>query len=134
MALAGWPAGLDGFTIALVADVHAGVFSSQKMLDDIAVATNNLRAELILLGGDLVNISHADLPNALDMVNRLDSPNGLYMIQGNHDVMGGAEQFNNACAARGVPLLLNQVQTIRPRGIPVQLLGIIWTDHGASTA
>lgn len=131
LAVPGWPPGLDGFTIALVADVHAGVFTSHKMLDDIAVATNNLRAELILLGGDLVNISQFDLPSALDMVNRLDAPCGLYMVQGNHDVMGGAQRFNDACAARGVPLLLNQVQTIRPRGIPIQLLGIIWTDHGA---
>ncbi|MGD0464038.1 MAG: metallophosphoesterase [Tepidisphaeraceae bacterium] len=131
LALKGFPPGLDGFTIALVADVHAGVFSTQKMLDDIAEATNSLRPELILLGGDLVNISHSDLPSALDMVNRLSAPCGPYMIQGNHDVMGGAEQFNDACAARDVPLLLNQAQTIYPRGIPIQLLGIIWTDHGA---
>ena len=131
LAIPGWPAGLDRFTIALVADVHAGVFTSHKMLDDIAFATNNLRAELILLGGDLVNISQADLPSALDMVNRLDAPCGLYMVQGNHDVMGGAQRFNDACAARGVPLLLNQAQTIRSRGIPIQLLGIIWTGPGA---
>jgi hypothetical protein len=45
--------------------------------------------------------------------------------------MGGADAFNDACSARGVPLLLNQVQTIYPRGIPIQLLGIIWTDRGA---
>ncbi len=89
LAIAGWPKGLDGFTIALVADVHAGVFSSQKMLNNIAAATNDLRAELILLGGDLINISHSDLSSALDMVCRLDSPNGVYMIQGNHDVIQG---------------------------------------------
>jgi len=131
LAITGWPAGLDGFTIAFVADVHAGVFSSRKMLDDIADATNNLRAELILLGGDLVNISHSDLPNALDMVRRMDSPNGLYLVQGNHDVIGGAQRFNSACAARGVPLLLNDAVTLLPRGIPIQLLGAIWTPPGA---
>jgi hypothetical protein len=131
LAINGWPAGLDGFTIAFVADVHAGVFSSQKMLDAIADATNRLGAELILLGGDLVNISHSDLPNALDMVRRLDSPNGLYMVQGNHDVIGGAERFNRACAARGVPLLLNDAVTLFPRGIPIQLLGTLWTAPGA---
>jgi len=131
LAINGWPAGLDGFTIAFVADVHAGCFSSQKMLDDIADATNNLRAELILLGGDLVNISHSDLPNALEMVRRMDCPNGVYMVQGNHDVIGGAQRFNRACAARGVPLLLNDAVTLLPRGIPIQLLGAIWTPPGA---
>ena len=86
LSLNDFPPGLDGLTIAFVADVHAGIFSSQKMLDDI--------------------------------------------VQGNHDVMGGAQEFNDACAARDVPLLLNQVQTIYPRGIPLQLLGIIWTETG----
>jgi len=126
----GWPAGLDGFTIAFVADVHAGVFSSEKILGEIAAATNSLKAELILLGGDLVNISHSDLSSALDMVRRLDSPNGVYMVQGNHDVIDGAEKFNRACAARGVPLLLDDAVTIRPRGIPIQLLGTIWEQRG----
>jgi uncharacterized protein len=130
LALKDFPPGLDGLTIAFVADVHAGIFSTQKMLDDIAEATNSLKADLILLGGDLVNISHADLSNALDMVKRLKAPFGPYMVQGNHDVMGGVQEFNNACAARGVPLLLNQVETIYPRGIPLQLLGIIWTETG----
>jgi uncharacterized protein len=130
LLLKDFPAGLDGLTIAFVADVHAGIFSTQKMLDDIAEATNSLKADLILLGGDLVNISHADLSNALDMVKRLKAPFGPYMVQGNHDVLGGAQEFNDACAARGVPLLLNQVETIYPRGIPLQLLGIIWTETG----
>jgi hypothetical protein len=130
LSLKDFPPGLDGLTIAFVADVHAGIFSSQKMLDDIAEATNSLQADLILLGGDLVNISHTDLSSALDMVKRLKAPFGPYMVQGNHDVMGGAQEFNDACAARDVPLLLNQVQTIYPRGIPLQLLGIIWTETG----
>ncbi len=65
------------------------------------------------------------------MVQRLSAPWGPYMVQGNHNVMGGADQFNDACAARGVPLLLNQARIIYPRGIPIQLLGIIWTDPGA---
>jgi uncharacterized protein len=130
LCLPGWPAGLDAFTITFIADVHAGVFSSQKMLDKIADTANSLRADLILLGGDLINISHSDLSAALDMVCRLDSPNGVYMIQGNHDVIQGAQSFNDACAARGVPLLLNDAITISPYGIPFQLLGIIWTPHG----
>jgi hypothetical protein len=130
LPLRNFPPGLDGFTIAFVADVHAGIFSSQKMLDDIAQATNKLKADLIILGGDLVNISHADLSSALDMVKRLKAPFGPYMVQGNHDVMDGAQKFNDACADRDVPLLLNQAQVIYPRGIPLQLLGIIWTEPG----
>lgn len=126
LAMAGWPAQLDGLTIALVADVHTGIFSTPKMLRDITDATNNLRADLVLLGGDLVNLSHADLPSALEMVLRMEGRYGLYMVEGNHDVVEPAWQFEAACRKRGVRLLLNEVETIAPRGVPIQLLGTRW--------
>src|SRR5262249_17974869 len=101
LAIVGWPKELDGFTIAVVADVHTGVFSTQKMLDDIVDATNNMHADLVLLAGDLINISHADLPSALDMAASLEGRWGVYMVQGNHDVLQGRQAFNKACRDRG---------------------------------
>ncbi|MGA3066820.1 MAG: metallophosphoesterase [Tepidisphaeraceae bacterium] len=129
LSLPGWHQELDGFTIALVADVHTGIFTTPKMLSDIAAATNDIRADLILLGGDLVNLSHADLPSALDMVTRMDAPNGLFMIQGNHDVVEPERDFNTACRRRGVNLLVNEVATITPRGVPIQILGTRWVQQ-----
>jgi hypothetical protein len=124
--LAQLPAELDGFTIAVVADVHTGVFSTPKMLNDIAERTNALRSDLIVMAGDLVNLSHADLPGALDMVCRLDAKYGVYMIQGNHDVIEGAGEFGRACENRGVNLLADDVAKVRARGNWIQLLGARW--------
>jgi hypothetical protein len=126
LSLAGWPKELDGMSIAVVADVHTGVFSTQKMLNDIADRTNNMRADLIVLAGDLINLSHADLPSALDMVAKLDAPGGVYMIEGNHDVMQGRERFNRAVRERRFNLLVDELVTVRPRGTPIQLLGARW--------
>jgi uncharacterized protein len=130
LALAGWPRELDGYTITVVADVHAGAFSTQKMLDDIANATNRLRSDLVLLAGDLINIDRADLPSALNMVLRMNAPDGVYMIQGNHDVIEGPDRFNHAVRRRGIKLLVDQSATIVPvrRPMPFQLLGTRWTD------
>jgi hypothetical protein len=130
LSIAGWPRELDGYTITVVADVHTGVFSTQKMLDDIADATNRLRSDLILLAGDLINISLSDLPNALDMVLRLQARDGVYMIQGNHDVIQGPDHFDQAVRRRGVNLLVDDVATITPArmGVPFQLLGTRWTS------
>jgi hypothetical protein len=125
--LPGWRPELDGFTLAVVADVHTGVFSTPKMLRDIAESTNNLRADLVLLPGDLINISQNDLPSALDMVRSLQSRFGVYMVQGNHDVIQGPGPFGQACRKAGVPLLVDQVVTLAPRGVPFQLLGTRWT-------
>jgi len=128
LIVAGWPAELDGYTITVIADVHVGAFSTQKMLDDIAEASNQLRSNLVLLAGDLVNISLADLPSGLDMVQRLDSRDGIYMIEGNHDVIEGADRFDRAVRRRGVDLLTDQVVTVNARGVPFQLLGTVWTN------
>jgi predicted MPP superfamily phosphohydrolase len=128
LALAGWDRELDGFTIALVADVHTGIFTTPTMLNKVADATNDLRSDLILLGGDLVNLSHADLPGALDMVVKMDAPQGVYMIQGNHDVVEPAWDFNKTVRRRGVNLLVDQIATLTPRGVPIQILGTKWNQ------
>jgi predicted MPP superfamily phosphohydrolase len=98
------------------------------MLDDIADATNHLRSDLILLAGDLINISQADLPVALDMVLRMNARDGVFMIQGNHDVIQGPDHFDDAVRRRGVNLLVDDVATITARGISFQLLGTRWTS------
>jgi predicted MPP superfamily phosphohydrolase len=128
LALAGWPRDLDNYAITVIADVHVGEFSTQKMLDDIVQTSNRLRSELVLLPGDLINVSRADLPGALDMVLRLDSRDGVYLIQGNHDVIQGPDQFNYAVRRRGVNLLVDEAAIITARGVPFQLLGTRWMN------
>jgi uncharacterized protein len=122
------PAALDNYSITVIADVHHGIFSNQQMLDDIVHASNRLGSDLVLLPGDLINISLGDLPAALDMVQRLDSRDGVYLIEGNHDVVQGSEAFDYAVRRRGVKLLVNEVTTIHTRGTAFQLLGTCWAD------
>jgi predicted MPP superfamily phosphohydrolase len=128
LSISGWPKELDGYTMTIVADVHTGAFSTQKMLDDIADVTNRLRSDLILLAGDIINISLSDLPSALDMVLRLNARDGVFMIQGNHDVIQGPDHFDHAVRRRGINLLVDQAATITARGVPFQLLGTRWTS------
>jgi uncharacterized protein len=128
LSLAALPAELDNYSITVIADVHTGLFSTQKMLDDIAEASNRLRSDLVLLPGDLINISLADVPSALDMVLRLDSRDGVYLIQGNHDVVQGYKRFDDAVRRRGVNILVDEAVTISARGVPFQLLGTRWLE------
>ena len=128
LPVAGLPAVLDNYTMTIIADVHIGVFSTPKMLDDIVEASNRLRSDLVLLPGDLINISHADLPAAVEMVLRLDSRDGVYLIQGNHDVAEGSDHFDNVVRRRGVNLLVDEAMTINSRGRRFQLLGTRWLD------
>ncbi len=49
------PRALDGITIAHVSDIHVGRMTCGRILRDMVNTTNALRADLVLLTGDLIN-------------------------------------------------------------------------------
>ena len=120
------PAALDGMTIAQVSDVHVGRFTRANMLPKIADATNALKADLVLLTGDLIDLALSDLPAGLDFVRKLDPRSGLFMCEGNHDLIENPIEFETRVKSSGVPLLLDETMTATVRGTQVQLLGMSW--------
>jgi predicted MPP superfamily phosphohydrolase len=128
LPLEGLPRQLDGMTIAQVSDIHIGRFTSGRILDRIATATNELRADLVLLTGDLIDDALADLPEGIALVRKLQAQFGLCMIEGNHDLIENGAEFERRVRASGVPFLLNETTGLEVRGYPVQLLGVRW-DH-----
>jgi uncharacterized protein len=95
----------------------------------MADAVNSLKSDLVLLTGDLIDHSIDDLPEALDMIERLNPGYGLFNIEGNHDLFDGAEAFARGHADRGIPLLRDQIARLRVRGHPVEILGMSWSRH-----
>lgn len=136
LAIPSLPLALDGLTIAHVTDVHVGRFTSGPVLKRIIDTTNSLRADLVLMTGDLINHAIADLPAALDMVRQFDARHGVYMCEGNHDLIESREAFESITRASGVPLLINETTDLRIRGQLLQLLGLRWgsAERGASHA
>ena len=128
------PPALDGMRIVHVTDTHVGKFTRGKVLDDIVAATNRLEADLVLFTGDLIDNSIRDLPVAVQMLQRLRSQAGLFVIEGNHDLFDDPTGFKNGLRQGGVALLRNQAATVRVRGVPVQILGIVWSHGDKQTA
>jgi predicted MPP superfamily phosphohydrolase len=124
--IANLPPGIDGATIAHVTDIHVGRFTTERQLRTIVEATNNLRADVILMTGDLINNSLADLPGSIDALRRMDSPGGVYLCEGNHDLFDDPTGFRQGVKSAGVPLLVNESRTFRVGGYPVQILGLPW--------
>jgi predicted MPP superfamily phosphohydrolase len=126
LAIPTLPPDLDGLTIAHVTDVHVGRFTTGRVLNRIVEQSNALRADLVLMTGDLINMSLSDLPVALDAVRRLDAKYGVYLCEGNHDLIESGRAFRRRTKAAGVPLLVNEQSTMLIRGVPLQLLGLRW--------
>jgi predicted MPP superfamily phosphohydrolase len=126
IAIRGLPAAFDGLTIAHVSDMHAGRFTRSAILREMIAAVNDLRSELVLVTGDLINGALHELPEGIDAVRRLDARSGVYMIEGNHDLFQGREPFESKVKASGIRLLVNETEQLTVRGHPLQLLGLRW--------
>jgi predicted MPP superfamily phosphohydrolase len=124
--LATLPVALEGLTIAHVTDFHVGRFTSGRLLGEIADATNQLDADLVLLTGDLINYDLRDLPAGLDIVRALRARHGVFMCEGNHDLIENPVRFRSAARKSGVPFLLNESLAIKVRDVPIQILGLQW--------
>jgi len=122
----GLPAALDGLTIAHVSDMHAGRFTRSTVLREMSAAVNDLRSDLVLVTGDLINGALHEIPEGIDAVRRFDAPSGVYMIEGNHDLFQGRAAFESRVKGSGVPLLVNETEQLTVRDHPLQLLGQRW--------
>lgn len=122
----GLPRDLDGLTIAQVSDIHVGRFTSGRVLREMVRVTNELKADLVLLTGDLINDALADLPEGIDIVRSIHGRHGLCMIEGNHDLIENGPEFRRIVRAAGIPFLVDESTTLTIRGCPVQLLGLRW--------
>jgi len=101
-------------------------------IEAIAEATNALKADLVLLTGDLIDLSLADLPAGIDFVRRLDPRAGLFLVEGNHDLIENRFAFETRVRQAGLPLLLDEAETVPVRRRMVQVLGTTWGRGNAA--
>ena len=131
LPIADLPKELDGFTIAQVSDIHVGRFTNGAVLKKMVTTVNELKADLVLLTGDLINDALDDLDTGLQLARQMESRFGLVTIEGNHDLIENPAEFERRVRASGIPFLLDQSTTIEVHGVPIQLLGLSWTRvHG----
>lgn len=77
------PAPVD-LDIALVADIHVGLFTRPPQLRQMVARLNALDVDLVLFAGDLTYDPPKNLAAALAPLADLDQP--MYAVLGNHDV------------------------------------------------
>ena len=125
------PKELDGMTIAQVSDIHVGRFTKGEVLQKTVRLVNEMRADLVLLTGDLINDALADLDTGLEIARAMEARFGVAIIEGNHDLIENPLEFETRVRASGIPFLLNESMLVDVRGFPIQLLGARWPRvHG----
>lgn len=127
--IANLPPELEGFTIAHVSDLHSGLFVGPARLKIISDATNDLKANLVTITGDIINREMVEFPAALAAMQRIESRYGMYLCEGNHDVIPGGCVLAEACIRNQLPMLYNTCTAIPFPGGRLLLGGLSWMRY-----
>jgi len=79
------PNEFEGFKIVQISDLHLGSWTSQKPLQRAVDMINELKPDLVLFTGDLVNYATNETIGFEDVLSQLKAKYGVFAILGNHD-------------------------------------------------
>lgn len=80
------PAAFDNTKIVFISDLHIGSFFSQDELLPAIEQIRQISPDIILFGGDMINISAKETQGYTEMFSQLEAPLGKFSILGNHDM------------------------------------------------
>lgn len=130
------PAAFNGLKIVQISDIHSGSFNNKNAVQHGVQTILNLKPDLILFTGDLVNNKSDEMQTYLDVFNQLQAPLGVYSVLGNHDYgdyvdWGSVEEkkknldrLKAVHATLGWKLLLNEHAILEKDGERLALLGV----------
>ena len=80
------PQSFDGYRIVQISDLHLGTWgTNDKFLSEFVNTVNNLKPDLIVFTGDLVNQKADEVKPFEKLLSKLEATDGVYSILGNHD-------------------------------------------------
>ena len=123
--LARLPKALDGFTIVQISDLHVGTFIGERELAMGLGLVRGVRADLIVITGDIVDSDPGYVALAARHLGNLRAREGIVCIPGNHDYYTGAHAVLEGMREVGIDVLLNRGKVLAaPDGGGFALLGV----------
>jgi predicted MPP superfamily phosphohydrolase len=110
--LANLPPFWNGRTLALVSDIHLGNFRGKRFSREVVSRLMGLRAECIVVAGDMFDGVQIDAERAAGPWASLTAPSGVFFVGGNHDDYGRREEYFEAARRAGMRVLDNERVTI----------------------
>ena len=118
------PAGLDGFKIVYISDIHVNRTSSRNYLWTVVCRANALRPDVILLGGDLGDLKPEEIRQNMHQLGDLHAKYGVYSSPGNHEYIRGFDEWLEFLDSVGIESLLNRHVAIEHNGAGIVIAGV----------
>jgi predicted MPP superfamily phosphohydrolase len=112
------------YSIVQISDVHIGGLIDQKFIKDIVNKINNLNPDIVVITGDLVDVSLKFAKPTLNELKGLKSTFGTYFVVGNHEYFHGVEDVIKEVNSIGIKTLENESIYIGNQGSGFNLIGV----------
>lgn len=121
----GLPGEFSGYSIGLVTDVHSSIYMGEAEMASYVRLLNGMGADMILVGGDIVNGQGDEIEPFAEAFSGLRAPDGVFGVLGNHDFYSREpDRITETATAAGVRILRDASQTITRGGAALRLYGI----------
>ncbi len=110
----GLPASFDGYRIVQLSDLHVGTYGADTAFVGRLVGhVNSLHPDLIVLTGDIVNRRTDEIKPFVNVLSRLQAPDGVYSILGNHDYGDYYDWDSDSAKSRSLDQLVDIQRDMR---------------------
>src|SRR5262249_19220532 len=120
----------DPLRVLFLSDFHAGSHSDDvARLEGIVAEARAFNPDLVLLGGDFVNMQLFGAGRVPPKViaaalARLDARYGQFAVLGNHDYLYGAQEIADALRAHAITVLDDESRSVEVKNHSIDLVGI----------
>jgi predicted MPP superfamily phosphohydrolase len=130
------PTAFRGLKIVQISDIHSGSFDNKKSVEKGVQKVLDLKPDLILFTGDLINDRCSEMQGYEEVFSRLKAPMGVFSTLGNHDYgdyikwpneearRQNLEDLKTLQARMGWRLLMNEHVVLEKEGQEIALIGI----------
>jgi uncharacterized protein len=122
--LANLPASWQGKKIVWISDIHLGAIHNLKFAQRLADKIQELKPDLIFIGGDLYDGVKADLDKLVQPFAKLNQSFDTYFITGNHEEFSDKAKYLEAVKKTGIKVLDNEMISLDG----LQLIGVDYND------
>ena len=108
------PDSFNGYKLVFISDIHTGsMIDPCGEISDVVSIINNLDADAVFFGGDIVNIHHSELSSpVLCELSRLKARDGIFMVLGNHDTGAYVKGSDKVQREVNIAVLVTKMESV----------------------
>jgi len=131
IAIPGLAAGLEGFRIVQISDLHLDVLVRWSQVERVVADANGLNPDLIAVTGDLVDGGGDGTRAKVERMGALKATHGVFFITGNHEYYSGVARWLGVLRGLGWKVLHNEHVLLEHQGARLAVAGLPDPTAGA---